>query len=195
MPPQNESGTPAEAKAPAPLEVHLPRGGSLTAWTDVGEARRWLTQASLVRINRSTDLVEPWLAESWTVSADNLVYTLKLRPNLRWSDGTALTADNVIASVASVPVMGKPLAARAIDPLTIEIRFPRPFAPGLRVLDWYPIRARHLEPDTAGLGPFVASGPAPAKAPAGKQIPGLRTRSKPSLLAARSRWIRPSLFR
>lgn len=37
----------------------------------------------------------PGLAESWTVSPDNKVYTIKLRPNLTFSDGSPLTADDV----------------------------------------------------------------------------------------------------
>src|SRR5512142_2370214 len=34
-----------------------------------------LTQAGLIRINRVTDEVEPWLADSWTRSADGRDYT------------------------------------------------------------------------------------------------------------------------
>ncbi len=46
-----------------------------------------LTGAPLVRVNRSTDELEPWLAESWIPSADNLIYTVKLRPGLTSADG------------------------------------------------------------------------------------------------------------
>ena len=35
------------------------------------------------------------LAESWTVSPDGKVYTIKLRPNLTFSDGSPLTAEDV----------------------------------------------------------------------------------------------------
>jgi len=38
--------------------------------------------------------VVPGAAESWQVSADGLRYTFRLRPALRWSDGTALTAQD-----------------------------------------------------------------------------------------------------
>lgn len=37
----------------------------------------------------------PWLATSWDVSADNLVYTFHLDPNAKFSDGTPVTADDV----------------------------------------------------------------------------------------------------
>ena len=38
-----------------------------------------LTGSKLVRVNRATQEVEPWLAEKWTTSPDNLTYTLTLR--------------------------------------------------------------------------------------------------------------------
>jgi oligopeptide transport system substrate-binding protein len=38
----------------------------------------------------------PGLAENWTVSPDGKVYTLKLRPGLKWSDGAPLTADDAV---------------------------------------------------------------------------------------------------
>ncbi|MFS4688946.1 ABC transporter substrate-binding protein [Klebsiella quasipneumoniae subsp. similipneumoniae] len=37
----------------------------------------------------------PGLAESWTVSPDSKVYTIKLRPGLTFSDGSPLTAEDV----------------------------------------------------------------------------------------------------
>ena len=42
-----------------------------------------------------TGEVHPWLAESWEESDDGLQYTLKLRDDVTFSDGTALTADVV----------------------------------------------------------------------------------------------------
>jgi oligopeptide transport system substrate-binding protein len=41
-------------------------------------------------------------AESYTVSPDGLIYTFKLRPNLVWSDGTALTAEDFVYSLRRV---------------------------------------------------------------------------------------------
>jgi ABC-type transport system substrate-binding protein len=90
---------------PAPLE----RGGTLVASLR-SEPRSYnrlvsrdfatevvtlLTQARLVRVNRATQLVEPWLAEQWTSSPDGLVHTLTLREGLHWSDGTPFTSADV----------------------------------------------------------------------------------------------------
>lgn len=146
-----------------------------------------LTQARLVRVNRVTDLLEPWLAEGWTSDADGLTHTIKLRRDVRFSDGTPFTSADVVFSVRAVydktsllgmalKPGGLPLAVSAPDPSTVVIRFPMQFAPGLRLLDHLPILPRHkLETaldegrfaevwkvgtpprDVVGLGPFVLS--------------------------------------
>jgi len=38
----------------------------------------------------------PWLAESWTASADYKTWTVNLRQNNYWSDGQLITADDVV---------------------------------------------------------------------------------------------------
>ncbi len=40
----------------------------------------------------------PKLAESWSVSDDGLVYTFRLRPNVKWHDGQPFTAKDVVFS-------------------------------------------------------------------------------------------------
>jgi peptide/nickel transport system substrate-binding protein len=41
----------------------------------------------------------PWLAESWTDSADGKSLTLKLHSGVKWHNGRALTADDIVWSV------------------------------------------------------------------------------------------------
>ena len=43
----------------------------------------------LVELDNNGNVV-PYLAQSWTESADHLTYTFHLRPNLKFSDGTPL---------------------------------------------------------------------------------------------------------
>ena len=146
-----------------------------------------LTQAPLVRVDRTTDDLQPWLAESWQRSDDGLTYTLKLRNGLLFSDGTPFTSADVAFSfralydpkvgsplAESAQVAGKPLQVDAPDPLTVVIRFPAPFAPGLRLIDTLPMLPRHklqaaldegrfasawspktAPSDVVGLGPFM----------------------------------------
>jgi peptide/nickel transport system substrate-binding protein len=126
-----------------------------------------LTQARLVRVNQATEEIEPWLADSWTRSDDGLSYVIKLKPNLQFSDGTPVSSADVVFSLAaaydpasaiadSLQVLGKPLVASAVDPLTVSLTFPSTFGPGLRVLDDLPILPKHkLERSLAG-GKFAA---------------------------------------
>ncbi len=122
-----------------------------------------LTHARLVRVNRSTDELEPALAESWTSSPDGLVHTLKLRNGVQFTDGVSFTAADVVFTARAlydervgsplatgIRVAGQPLVFEAPDPATVVVRFAAPFAPGLRLLDSLPILPRHkLEPALA----------------------------------------------
>lgn len=50
-------------------------------------------------LSRGPDsLPAPGAAESWEISDDRKTYTFRLRPNLRWSDGRPLTADDFVYS-------------------------------------------------------------------------------------------------
>lgn len=51
---------------------------------------------TLVRFRPDTTQVEPSLAESWTVSADGLVWTFKLRRGVRFHDGTPFNSEAVV---------------------------------------------------------------------------------------------------
>ncbi len=100
----------------------------------------------------------PGAAESWTVTDDGLVYTFKLRPGLRWSNGDPLVAEDFIAGLrrlvnpatasqyaevvdvivnASDIVAGKKtvdsLGVSAPDATTVVITLatPAPYLPGL----------------------------------------------------------------
>ncbi len=127
-----------------------------------------LTQARLVRLNRVTQDVEPWLAESWTRSPDGRRLTLKLRPNVVFSDGRPFTSDDVVFSFAAVyderngsvlgsalQVGGRNLQVAAPDPLTVVVTFPEAFAPGARLLDNLPILPRHKLATAVAAGRFA----------------------------------------
>jgi peptide/nickel transport system substrate-binding protein len=115
-----------------------------------------LTQARLVRVNRATDQLEPWLATAWAEAPDGLTYTLKLRDGVSFADGAPFTSADVLFSfkavydpavksrlMSALLVEGKPLDVSAPDASTVVIRFPEVFAPGLRLLDNLPILPRH----------------------------------------------------
>jgi peptide/nickel transport system substrate-binding protein len=114
-----------------------------------------LTLGRLVRVNRATQEVEPWLAERWEAAEDRRTFTLTLR-DVAWSDGEPFTAADVLFSFAaaydpkvnspmavSLSVGGQPLRVTAPDPRTVVIEFPAVFGPGIRLLDNLPIMPRH----------------------------------------------------
>ncbi len=78
--------------------------------------------------------IEPALAESWeTVSPT--VWRFKLRPGVKFHNGNAFTADDVVASLARVTHETSPLkgnlpaykSSRKIDDLTVEIEVNGPY--------------------------------------------------------------------
>lgn len=70
----------------------------------------FMNQANLVKQLPSGTVV-PYLAERWTVSKNRKVYTFTLRPNLRFSNGDPVTAQDVAFSVTRslLKATGSPL--------------------------------------------------------------------------------------
>jgi peptide/nickel transport system substrate-binding protein len=104
----------------------------------------------LVRV-LPTGSVQGRLASHWDVSPDGRSYSLTLRPNVRWSDGTVVTADDVVFTVrtvqdpqfpgALVNQSWKDIIATAID--SGHVRFALPghnagFMANLELLDIVP---------------------------------------------------------
>ena len=115
-----------------------------------------LTQGSLVRLNRATFELEPWLAEKWESSADGQTHTLHLRKGVTWSDGTPFTSADVLFTlqaiydpkvesvvVTSVMPGGRPIQATAPDASTVVMTYAAPSGAGIGLLDMFPILPRH----------------------------------------------------
>lgn len=115
-----------------------------------------LSDDRLVRVNRLTDQLEPGLAEAWTPSDDGLTYTLRLRPDVRFSDGTPMSSADVLFTArvlydpavnsdlaSAMMIAGKPLTFSAPDARTVTVTLPSVFVPGLRLVAHLPILPRH----------------------------------------------------
>jgi len=119
----------------------------------------------------------PGLAEAWSWNTEGTLYTFKLRPGVTFHDGTPCNAeaiaynfDRVVdpstKSRFAVSILGPYESSRAVDELTVEVRFKTPIAPSA-LLDslsqaWLsivsPTAAQKWGPDEFGRHP-VGSGP------------------------------------
>ncbi|WP_176086692.1 ABC transporter substrate-binding protein [Martelella sp. HB161492] len=57
---------------------------------------------ALVELNPETKALEPRIAESWTISDDNMSVTMKLKPGVTFASGNPLTANDVKYSLSRV---------------------------------------------------------------------------------------------
>ena len=74
----------------------------LAVRSQVTELLTILTQGRLVRVNRATFDLEPWLAESWESTPDGRTHRLRLRRDVVWSDGTPFTSADVLFTLDAV---------------------------------------------------------------------------------------------
>jgi len=104
----------------------------------------WIEQAYLSQqvLDALTSLddkgvAQPWLAQKWSVSPDNLTWTFTLKPGVTFTDGTPLDADAVAYNIdywtkggnstASVWLGGYYSKATAVDARTVQIQLSRPY--------------------------------------------------------------------
>jgi peptide/nickel transport system substrate-binding protein len=78
---------------------------------------------------------KPGVAESWTVSPDQMVYTFKLRPGVKWQDGEPFTSADVKFSIESIIIpyharskiyFGQLASVDAPDPGTVIFKLKKP---------------------------------------------------------------------
>jgi peptide/nickel transport system substrate-binding protein len=117
--------------------------------------------------------IQPYLAESCTPNSTYETYTLTLRPNIKFNDGSALTSTVVAnnfatlkASLLTGQALTQVVSCTATGPLTVEytLQAPNPgFAAGLAtqvgfvfgqaMIDEY--KAGNANPTPVGTGPFI----------------------------------------
>lgn len=120
-----------------------------------------------------------YLAEDIKLSQDGMTYTIKLKKNLKWHDGQALTADDLIFTLDTILnenhksklrdkliINEKPVEYSKIDETTIQIKLPEISIPFMNsIAQIYPIPKHIFEGETdisiskknetpVGSGPF-----------------------------------------
>ncbi|MCI0476653.1 MAG: ABC transporter substrate-binding protein, partial [Anaerolineales bacterium] len=141
---------PAGTPLPTPTASDEPEGGALAVGvvgnssTDVNALPLIVQSAlydSLLQIDPMNGSLKPALAETYQVSDDAKTITFRLRSGIRFHNGDALTADDVIATIAafSAPTFrgtaitdfGTFKNATALNPQTIQLAFSDAYCPAL----------------------------------------------------------------
>lgn len=188
------SASPSPSPSASPAAIAQPkRGGSMNAAapsdavsfhpytttdaTSTGYQGR-VYASELWDYNPRTLVPEPAMATSWTISPDKKVYTFKLRPDLKWSDGQPMTsADWKFAFDQAVKPENKyPYISNlelidnyeAPDPTTIVVTMNEPIAVGLEAANAIVPLPKHIwesldwsdpSKNPQIMAPTVASGP------------------------------------
>lgn len=175
------------------LETYVPPDGvmvvvqeSQTSWirnfNPLISGSRWPTSAGiyepLLIYSPLQGRYVPWLARAYAWDEDGAGLTFHLQEGVLWSDGTAMSAADVVFTfhllrdVPAVDVGGVWSyieSVQALDPQTVSIQFSEPFSPGLSRLAHQPIVPAHIwsgiddpltftNPDPVGTGPFTEVG-------------------------------------
>jgi peptide/nickel transport system substrate-binding protein len=151
----------------------------LLAISDADRDLSALTYAGLMGLSGKGELI-PVLAESYVIAPDGKSYTFTLRPDAKFSDGTPVTANDVVITIekAQNPALKSPEYADwsgvdvlALDTRTVRFILSKPYAPflGLTTLGILPSHLwekipdeqfpfSNLQTNPVGAGPFkVAS--------------------------------------
>jgi peptide/nickel transport system substrate-binding protein len=136
---------------------------------DASSEIRYLTGGVLVRVNRSTQELEPGLATSWKVSKDGREISFHLRSGILFSDGTGFSAEDVAYTMQQLmdPALHSPtgdafrsgtgnVETKVVSPAEISIRFPAQVSELDRLFDQVAILSAHSpKKEMAVLGPFM----------------------------------------
>ncbi len=138
---------------------------------DSSESIRYLTGGVLIRVNRLTQETTPELATHWKISKDGRTIDFDLRKNLRFSDGTPFSSDDIAYTITQLmdPAVHSPTgdAFRSADGKVlvktngadhVQITFPAPIAGLERLFDQVAIMsAKSAQKEMAVLGPYYVA--------------------------------------
>jgi peptide/nickel transport system substrate-binding protein len=116
----------------------------------------FITSRGLFTNDPLTDEVTPYMAQSYTVSANKLVWTLKLRSGMKWSDGQPIVGQDWVTTAqihASSEIItnrrdsffidGKPIVVTSPNDETVIYSFPKTVATAVDVMS-LPVWPAHV---------------------------------------------------
>ncbi len=150
-------GTPSSEEPPlvGTLRTEPETFNRLVTASAAVDAITHLIHAPLIKVDRTTGAVMPWLARRWdTLSPTS--YRLHLGDAVRFSDGAPFTSADVLftfravydtrvdsALASGLSIGGRPLVVTAEGPHAVRIDFPAAYGPGLAMLEALPMLPRH----------------------------------------------------
>lgn len=148
---------------------------------------------TLVQFTAGETTVSPRLATEWSVADDGLSYTFKLRDDVKFHDGSPMTAEDVKFTFDRLQAaqgnvlndLGPFTGAEVIDPTTVKLNLSAPFGPFVSALSRiYIVSKAMVEPNTgddnargwlalndAGSGPYTITSYSPTEAVSLKAFP------------------------
>ncbi|ADV67688.1 ABC transporter substrate-binding protein [Deinococcus maricopensis] len=116
-----------------------------------------LTDAGgLITSDPNTGEYEGYMAESFTISPDKRTYTFTLRPELKWSDGQAITADDYISTFKIIAAdeetslnsylfdNGKAVTWKKLGDRKLSLTFPRATVQNLETISYLTPQPDHI---------------------------------------------------
>ncbi|RLG80058.1 MAG: peptide ABC transporter substrate-binding protein [Thermoprotei archaeon] len=125
----------------------------------------------LVKYEPGTDRIVPAIAERWEIKEDGKVWIFYLKKNVRFCDGTPLTAHDVVRSVKRVmTIQGDPSwlvtefveDVRALDDYTVEFVLQKPVGYFLAVLatpPYFPVHPNYPDDEIVSDATWGGAGP------------------------------------
>ncbi len=153
---------------PGTYDIH-----KMSGWDDTQMA---FFNGTLVAFNPDTNELSPYLAESWTISEDGLIYTFKLQEGVKFHNGDTLTAKDWCYTFerAMAPETASPVASTSwglvtnctvVDDYTMSFTISEPsytFLMGLNYATAGPVSKRAIEElgadygqQAVGVGPYL----------------------------------------
>jgi peptide/nickel transport system substrate-binding protein len=156
---RSDTGQPkVGASTATPLRIGVAQLSALNPSEGLRQLSQNLSVEALVR-SADDGKLQPSLADSWQIATDGKSVTIRLRPGVKFHDGTVLTAEEVVKILPTQlrafmgPVYSDvgEIEVAGTDSLTIHFRQPAPF-----LMEGLEGPVRKPGPPAVGTGPYVA---------------------------------------